>query len=71
MFLSRGDRDLGVAFLTHPGSQASSAVEEKSSALLTTSDGYLLDSTEWPKGSHAYCGVWREDSEFLSRSRRK
>ena len=27
MFLSRGDRDLGVAFQTHPGSQASSRRE--------------------------------------------
>ena len=31
VFLSRGDRDLGVAFKVHPGSQASSRVEAKKS----------------------------------------
>ena len=30
---TRGDRDLGVAFQTHPGSQASSRGEAKDSAL--------------------------------------
>ena len=34
MFLSRGDRDLGAAFKTQPGSQASCRVEAKDSALL-------------------------------------
>ena len=51
MFLSRGDEDLGVAFQTHPGTQASSRVEAKNSALLSSRDGYLLEPTEWPKGS--------------------
>ena len=62
MFLSRGDRNLGVAFQTHPGSQASSCVEAKNSALLLSLDGYLLEPTEWPKGSQASCEVWRDDS---------
>ena len=39
MFLSRGDRDLGVAFQTHPGSQASSRMEAKNSGLLSSPDG--------------------------------
>ena len=39
MFLSRGDRDLGVAFQTHPGHQASSRGEAKDSALLLSRDG--------------------------------
>ena len=32
MFVSRGDRDLGVAFLMHPGSQSLSRGEAKDSA---------------------------------------
>jgi len=71
MFLSRGDRDLGVTFQTHPGSQVSSREEGKNSALLSSCDGYLLEHPEWPKGSQASCGVWREDSVWLSRPCRK
>ena len=71
MFVSRGDRDLGVAFLMHPGSQSLSRGEAKDSALLSSCDGYLLEPTEWPKGSEASCGVWREDSGLLSRPCRK
>ena len=71
MFLSRGYRDLGVAFQTHPGSQASSRVEAKNSALLSSRDRYLLEPTERPKGSQASCGVLREDSGLLSRPCRK
>ena len=67
MFLSRGDSDIGVAFQTHPGSQASTRVEAKSSILLWSSDGYLLDPTEWSKGSYSSCGVWREESGLCSR----
>ena len=66
MFLSRGDRDLRVAFQTHPGSQASSRGEAMDSAVLSSREGYLLESTEWPKGNQASCGVWREDSGLLS-----
>ena len=51
MFLARGDTDLGVAFQTQPGSQASSRVEAKTSILLCSTDGYLLEPTEWPKGT--------------------
>ena len=50
MLLSRGDRDLGVAFQTHPGRQAfiSSGSKEPRSAL--DRDGYLLELTGWTKG---------------------
>ena len=71
MILSRGDRDLGVALQTPPGSQASSRGEAKDSAVLLSRDAYLLEPTEWPKGSQASCGVWREDSGLLSRPCRK
>ena len=71
VFLSSGDRDLGVAFKFHPGSQASSQVEAKNSALLSSYNGYLLEPIEWPKGSQASCGVLREDSGLLSRPCRK
>ena len=71
MFLSRGDRDLGVAFQTHLVSQALSRGEAKGSILLSCRDGYLLEPTKWPKGSQASCGVWKEDSGFLSRPCRK
>ena len=71
MFLSRGDRELGVAFKIHPGSQASFRVEAKNSALLSNRDRYLLEPTELPKGSQASCGIWREDSGLLSRPCRK
>ena len=71
MFLSRGDRDLGVAFQTHLVSQALSRGEAKDSILLSSRDGYLLEPTNWPKGSQASCGVWKEDSGFLSRPCRK
>ena len=66
-----GRQVLGVAFQTHPGSQASSPVEAKNSALLLSRDGYLLEPREWPKGSQASCGLWREDSGWLSRHCRK
>ena len=66
MLLSGGDSDLGVTFQTHPESQASSRGEAKDSALLSRCDEYLLERTEWPKGSQASYGVWREDSGLLS-----
>ena len=53
MFLSRGDRDLGVAFQTHLRSQAWYIGEAKNSALLSSPNGYLLEPTEWPKGTIA------------------
>ena len=37
------------------------------SAFLSSREGYLLEPIEWPKGSQASCGVWREDSGLLSR----
>ena len=67
VFLSNGNRDLGVAFKFNPGSQASSRVEEKKSALLSSCDGYLLEHIDWHKGSQASCGVLREDSGLFSR----
>ena len=71
MFLSRGDRDLGVAFQTHLRSQAWYREVAKDSALLSSPAGYLLEATEWPKGIQASCGVWREASSLLSRPCRK
>ena len=56
MFLSRGDRDHGVAFQTHPVSQASARGEAKDSDILLGRDRYLLEPTEWPKKSQASCG---------------
>ena len=43
----------------------------KNSALLSCCNGYVLEPIEWPKGSQASCGVWREDSGLLSRPCRK
>ena len=71
MFLSRGDRDLGVAFQTHLGTQVSSRGEAKDSAVLSSRDGSFLEPTVWPNQSQASCGVWREDSGLLSRPCRK
>ena len=71
VFLSSDDRDLGVAFKFHPGSQALSQVEAKNSTLLSSCDGYLLEPIEWPKGSQASCGGLRRDSVLLSRPCRK
>ena len=71
MFLSNGNKDLGVTFKVNPGSQASSRVEENNSALLSRCNGYLLEHIEWPKGSQASCEVLREDSGLLSRPCRK
>ena len=68
MFLSRGDTDLEVAFQTDPGSHACSRVEAKSSILLWSSDGYLLEPTEWSKRSHSSCGVWKVESGLRSRT---
>ena len=71
MFIPRGDRDLGLAYQTHPGNQASSRGEAKNSAVLLSRDGYLFEPTVCPKGSQASCAVWLEDSGFLSRPCRK
>ena len=46
MFLSRGDRDHGDAFQTHPVSQASARGEAKDSDILLGHDRYLLEPTE-------------------------
>ena len=71
MFLSNGNRDLGVTFEVHPGSQASSQEEAKNSALVSSCDGYLLELIEWPKGSQAAYGDLKEASRLLSRPCRK
>ena len=71
MFLCWGDSDLGIAFSTHPGNQASSRGEAKDPALLLSHHKCLLEPTEWPKGSQASSGVWRADSGLLSRPCRK
>ena len=52
-------------------SQASSRVEAKHSALLSSCDRYLLEPFEWPKGSQAYYGVLRGNSGLLFRPWRK
>ena len=70
-FLSSSDRDLGVAFKLHLGSQASSCGKRKNYALLSICDGYLLEPIEWLKGNQASCGVLREDSGLLSRPSKK
>ena len=44
------DRDLRVAFSTHPESQASSRGEAKDSALLSSRDAGLLKPPERPQG---------------------
>ena len=64
-------QELGVAFQTHTGSQASSRGEAKDSSLPSSPDRYLLEPTERPKESQASCGVWREDSVLLSMPGRK
>ena len=71
VFLSSGDRDLGVAFKVHPGILASSHNEAKNSALFLSCHRYLLDLIEWTKGSQASCGVLRGDSGLFSRLCRK
>ena len=68
---TREGRDLGVVFQAPPGSQASSRGEAKDSAVLLSHDADLLEPSEWPKGSQASCGVWRQDSGWLSRPCRK
>ena len=71
MFLSRGDRDLGVAFQTHLRSPAWYIGEAKNSALLSSPNGDLLEPNEWTQGCRASSAVWREDSGLLSRPCRK
>ena len=71
VFLSSGDRDLGVAFKIHPGSHVSFQVEAKNSALLSRYARYLLEPIYWPKGSQASCGFLRGDSGLFSRPCRK
>ena len=71
MFLSREGRDLGAAFQTPPGSQASHREEAKDCALLSSRDAELLEPNEWPQGSKASSSVRREDSGLLSRPCRK
>ena len=74
MFMSRGDRNLGVAFQTQPGLNLESGLVSKGSKGLCSpleSDGYVLEPTEWLKGSQTSSGVWREDTGLLSRQCRK
>ena len=67
----QGPQGYQGCILDSPGEQASSRVEAKNSACFSNRDGYFLEPTEWPKGSQASCGVWREDSGLLSRPCRK
>ena len=66
-FLSREDRDLGVAFQTPPGSQASSRGEAKDSALLSSRDapGSPVPSTPERREGLRAC-YWEGPSELPS-----
>ena len=51
----------GVAFHTHPGSQASSRGESKDSTLFSSRDRYLLEPTEWSllcRGALVYISLY-------------
>ena len=61
----------GVAFHTHPGSQASSRGEAKDSALLSSRHAGHLEPPERPQESPASSSVWRADPGLLSRACRK
>ena len=72
MFVSRGDRDLGVAFLMHAGSQSLSRGEAKDSTLLSSYDGDLslplglaLGSPIFPSGCEGKLGVALESLQGL------
>ena len=65
-----GNRNLGVAFQTHPGSQASSPMEAKLRSP-TESRRLCLGAPECPEGSQASCGVCGEDSGWLFRPCRR
>ena len=51
MLVPRGDRDLGVAYQTHPGNQASSRGEAKNSAVLLSHDGM---NEPWRNTEHQF-----------------
>ena len=70
MFLSRATGISGLHSRLTRG-KASSRGETKYSALLSSRDRYLLEPTEWPKGSPASSSVWIEDPRLLSRPCRK
>ena len=55
----------------HSGSQVSSQVEAKNSALQLMCHGFRWEQIEWPKGSRASYGVLRAYSGLLSRPCRK
>ena len=65
MFPSRGDKDIGVAFQSHPVGQALSRGEAKFSAVLSSHDRDIFEPTDCPKGSQASCVALREDSCLL------
>ena len=60
-----------ITFQSHTVGQTLPRVEAKESALPSSRDLYLLESTEWPQGSQASSSVWRGDSGLLSRPCRK
>ena len=61
----------GISGLHSMFTGESGLISSGSKELCSLLDGYLLEPTEWPKGSQASCGVLREDSGLLSRSCRK
>ena len=81
MFLSRGGRDLGVAFQTHLRSQAWYIGEAKNFALLSSPNGYLLSPQSGLKGVRPpvefeerprdALQAMQEKKAFISRRRRR
>ena len=65
MFVSRGDRDLGVAFLMHPGSQSLSRGEAKDSRA-ASSRGISLLSLQF-LGAPELLGSWLQHPDLCFR----
>ena len=57
MFLSRGDRDLGVAFQTHPGRQAFISSMGELRELL------VMDREAWRAAIHGVAKSWTQLSD--------
>ena len=71
-------KDLREPLVRRQGSQVSMRVARGSASwlsshgrVLSSCDAYLLEPTEWSKGSQPSSSVWREDSGLLSRPCRK
>ena len=65
MFHSRGDRDLGVAFQTHPGSQASSCLRKGTPLASRVAQGEIDGETvETVKDGEALYSQQKQDEEL-------